>query len=123
MKVYKLALVARCAAVALALAALSGCATTSPTYHEFVMRGQILSVEGSTTTVCIGERDGAAVGQVLEIVRHVRKPGAPKGKSPAFRREEIGTVRISSLYDEHYAVAEVLEGHPVVNDTVELERR
>lgn len=105
----------------LGVVALSGCATTSPAYHRYVMQGQVLSVEDSTLTVCVGARDGAQIGQVLEVVRHVSRPSSLK--SPQYRREEIGTVRIVRLFDEHYATAQVLEGHPMINDMVELERR
>jgi hypothetical protein len=31
-------------------------------------------------------------------------------------------VKITSLVDEHYAMADVVKGAPKVNDTVELER-
>ena len=110
----------------LALAAmlgLSGCATNSPAYHSYVMQGQVLSMENNTVNVCVGERDGAAIDQVLDVVRHVPSSAAPKASGPSFRREPVGTVRIVSLYDDHYATAVVVSGHPQVNDTVEFERR
>ena len=100
--------------------ALAGCATTSPEYHQYVMRGQVLSVENQSLVVCIGERDGAQVGQQLEVVRHVRIAGGPKSKGPAFRAEPVGSARIAELFDEHYARAAVLSGSPQVNDVVEL---
>ena len=110
----------------LALAAmlgLSGCATNSPAYHSYVMQGQVLSMENNTVNVCVGERDGAAIDQVLDVVRHVPSSAAPKASGPSFRREPVGTVRVVSLYDDHYATAVVVSGHPQVNDTVEFERR
>ena len=110
----------------LALAAmlgLSGCATNSPAYHSYVMQGQVLSMENNTVNVCVGERDGAAIDQVLDVVRHVPSSAAPKATGPSFRREPVGTVRVVSLYDDHYATAVVVSGHPQVNDTVEFERR
>lgn len=60
---------------------------------------------------------------MLDVVRHVPGPSSPKATGPTFRRQEIGAVRITSLFDEHYATAEVLEGDPKVTDMVELERR
>jgi hypothetical protein len=110
----------------LALAAmlgLSGCATNSPAYHSYVMQGQVLSMENNTVNVCVGERDGAAIDQVLDVVRHVPSSAAPKASGPSFRREPVGTVRVVSLYDDHYATAGVVSGQPQVNDTVEFERR
>jgi hypothetical protein len=107
----------------LALLGLSGCATNSPAYHSYVMQGQVLSMENNTVSVCVGERDGAAIDQVLDVVRHVPRRAASKAPGPSFRREEVGTVRIVSLYDEHYANAVVVSGQPQVNDTVEFKRR
>lgn len=107
----------------LSFIALSGCATTSPTYHRYLMQGQILSVDGSTLTICIGDRDGAKVGQLLDVVRHVQRPSSPKSSTPIFAREEVGVVRIASVIDEHYSTAEVLEGNPKQSDSVEMERK
>ena len=107
----------------LGLLVLSGCATSSPAYHSYIMQGQVLSVDGSSLTLCIGERDGAKVGQVLEVVRHVPQSSSPKSTAPSFRREQVGTARISSVFDEHYATAEIVDGHPMVNDVAELKRK
>jgi hypothetical protein len=91
--------------------------------HEFVMRGQVLEAEAGTLVVCVGEQDGAEVGQVLNVVRHVRIGGAPKKAGPRYRREPVGRVRIIGLFDGHYADAKVVAGAPKVNDTVELATR
>lgn len=90
--------------------------------HEYMMRGQILEVETASVVVCVGKKDGAEVGQVLAVVRHV--PASPHSKTagPRFRSEEVGTVKITSLFDDHYATAEVVKGSPKLNDTVQLER-
>ena len=112
------------ASVALgAVLLLSACATGSPAYHSIVMQGQVLSIDGDTVNVCVGERDGATVGQMQDVVRHVPNSSAPKAMTPAFRREDVGSVRIVSVFDEHYATAVVVSGRPVVSDTVEFERR
>jgi hypothetical protein len=109
-------------ALLLGAVALSGCATNSPARHEYIMRGQVLSVDGDVLEVCIGERDGAEVGQVLNVVRHTKKTGSPKAGAHQYKREDIGKVRITSLFEDHYANATVVNGQPSVNDTVELER-
>lgn len=111
--------------VALALAGMlasSAWAGESSLKHEYMMRGQILEVETGSVVVCVGKKDGAEVGQVLEVVRHVSTSPHTKNSGPRFRREDVGTVKITSLFDEHYATAEVVKGSPKVNDTVELER-
>ena len=107
----------------LGLTILSGCATNSPAYHSHIMQGQVLAVDENTLTVCIGKRDGAKVGQVLVVVRHVQQSSSPKSNGPGFRREEVGSARIATVFDEHYATAEVLDGQPKVSDVAELERQ
>lgn len=111
--------------VGLALAAslvLGGCATDSAAYHRLVMQGQVLSMDGNTLTVCVGDEEGAKVGQVLDVVRHVPRTGAPKATGPSYRREPVGSARVETLFDGHYATAVVVSGRPQVNDTVEFER-
>lgn len=104
--------------------ALAGCAGTSPAYHRYVMQGQVLSLDGDTLVVCIGDRDGAQVGQELTVIRHVAKTGgAPKAVASGYRREQVGTARIAEVFDDHYARAQVLSGRLKVNDVVELARR
>lgn len=102
---------------------LAGCASTSPAYHQIVMRGQVLSVASDTLVVCIGERDGAKVGQELAVVRHLPQPAASKAAGPGFRRAPVGQVRITTVFDDHYASARILSGRPEVNDVVEFERK
>ncbi len=109
-------------ALLLGSVAMSGCATNSPARHEYIMRGQVLSIDGASVEICVGERDGAEVGQVLDVVRHTKRNQSPKASGPDYKREEIGKVRITSLFDEHYANATVVDGQPVVSDTVELQR-
>lgn len=90
--------------------------------HKYTMRGQVLEIQPGSVVVCIGQEDGARVGQVLDVVRHLSRSSRAKSTGPRFRKEGVGTVRITSLFDEHYATAEVVKGSPRVNDTVELER-
>jgi len=91
--------------------------------HKYLMRGQILEMDAHTLVVCVGREDGAEVGQVLDVVRHVPVMGAnPKDGGPRFRRVDVGSVKVTSLFDDHYATAEVVEGSPKVNDIVELKR-
>lgn len=111
------------AATLLCALLLTACASTSPAYHQIVMQGQVLSVASDTLVVCIGERDGARVGQELTVVRHVPQPAASKAAGPGFRRAPVGQVRITTVFDDHYASARILSGRPEVNDVVELERK
>ena len=86
------------------------------------MRGQVLEKQDETLVVCVGQADGAQVGQVLDVIRHKRRIRHSRAGGPRYRRENIGQVRIAELFDSHYAEAEVISGSPKVNDTVELIR-
>ena len=90
--------------------------------HKYVMRGQVLDVQDNTLVVCIGKEDGAQVGQVLNVVRHKRSPHKHKSATPNFVRTNIGKVRITSIIDDHYAKATVVDGNVKINDSVELVR-
>jgi hypothetical protein len=92
--------------------------------HGWIMRGQVLALDNGVATVCIGARDGAKVGQVLDV-QHitVNQTSNPHGPGPTFTRSDAGQVKITELFDEHYARAQVLAGKPAVNDVVELEVR
>lgn len=90
--------------------------------HNVLMRGQVLEKGDETLVVCVGQADGAQVGQVLDVIRHKRRSRNSRGGAPRYRRENVGQVRIVELFDSHYAEAEVVSGSPKVNDTVELVR-
>ena len=90
--------------------------------HNVLMRGQVLETQDDTLVVCVGKADGAQVDQVLDVIRHKRRNRGPRDIGPRFRREAVGQVRITGLFDDHYADAEVISGTPKVNDIVELIR-
>lgn len=90
--------------------------------HSVLMRGQVLETQAESLVVCVGRADGAQVGQVLDVVRHVRRVRRSRMGGTRYRREAVGQVRIVELFDSHYAVAEVISGSPKDNDTVELVR-
>lgn len=109
-------------ALALALGSSMAPAQETSFRHKYLMRGQVLEVKDAALVVCVGTADGAAVGQELDVVRHTRVRTPPKSVSPGFRRENVGKVKITTIFDDHYAQATVVSGNVRVNDTIELER-
>ena len=101
----------------------AGCASTSPAHHKILMQGQVVSVDGNSIVVCLGEQDGARVGHELPVVRHVHRRAASKAPGSGFQRKPIGTARIDAVFDAQYARAQTLTGNLQVNDMVELERK
>jgi hypothetical protein len=102
------------------LLTLASIAAANEPPHTTVMRGQLLEIDGAAVVLCIGTRDGASVGQLLDVVRHVRASRAPKAAGAGFRREQVGQIRVVEVFDEHYSRAEVVSGRPRVNDSAEL---
>ena len=89
--------------------------------HGWIMRGQVLALDDGVATVCIGTSDGAKVGQVLDVQHITVQPTSnPHAAGPTISRTNAGRVKITELFDEHYARAQVVAGNPAVNDVVEL---
>jgi hypothetical protein len=95
---------------------MSSCATV---YHRFLMKGSIIETSDSEVYLCIGSKDGASVGQELDVYKVVRVTRA----RPTFRREHTGKVKITEIIDEHFAKATVISGKVEKNDIVELTAR
>ncbi len=91
------------------------CATI---YHGFLMKGSIIEASDSDVYLCIGSKDGAFVGQELDVYKVIRVTRA----RPTFRREHTGKVKITEIIDEHFAKATVISGKAEKNDVVELTR-
>lgn len=111
----------RVAAVVLVLLAGSAfiaCASLHHAHHSGLMKGSVLSAGDGRLVLCIGSRDGAAVGQELKAYEYVRS-AAPRGVG--FTRRETGVVRITEIVDEHFAHASVVSGTVKENAIVELE--
>ena len=88
------------------------CATV---YHGFLMKGSIIEASDSDVYLCIGAKDGASVGQELDVYKVIAVTRA----RPTFRREHTGKVKITEIIDEHFAKATVISGKAEKNDIVE----
>jgi len=98
---------------------MSSCATMGQkVYHGFIMKGSIIEASGSDVYLCIGSKDGATVGQELDVYKILQR----RSKATVFRREHTGKVKITEIIDEHFAKATVISGKAEKNDIVELVR-
>ncbi|MBI4768534.1 MAG: hypothetical protein HY787_28745 [Deltaproteobacteria bacterium] len=94
------------------------------------MKGSIIETHDSSIYLCIGKKDGAAVGQEFDVYKTiVTYPPAipsprvgPRGSqvTPTFQRESTGRVRITKILDEHFAEATIISGKAEKNSIVEL---
>lgn len=99
---------------------LSSCAAL---YHRVIMKGSIIETSDSEIFLCIGKKDGATVGQVLnvyKIVTFALPPPKPTPEIRRFKREYTGKVRITEIIDEHFAKAVVISGKAETHSIVEL---
>lgn len=101
--------------------AVAGCATMQSVEHKYFMKGQVLDVSDGEAYICIGSAEGAKAGQEFSVYRYIRLAyGSSKQKSPSYKRETVGSVKIIQVVDEHYAKASVISGNIQVNDVAEL---
>ena len=91
------------------------CATV---YHGYLMKGSIIEASNSDVYLCIGSKDGATVGQELDVYKVIRVTRA----RPTFKREHTGKVKITEITHEHFAKATVISGKAEKDDIVELVR-
>ncbi|ABL01248.1 conserved hypothetical protein (plasmid) [Pelobacter propionicus DSM 2379] len=85
------------------------------------MKGQILDVSDGEVYLCIGSAEGAKAEQEFFVYRHIKLPYAgSKQTAPSFKRESVGSVKITQVVDEHFARANILSGNIMVNDVAEL---
>lgn len=107
--------------IAMTMMALAGCASLRSAEHKYIMKGQVLEVNDGQVVLCIGKADGATAGQEFQVYRYKRTPYvSPKQTAQRFKREEVGSVRITQVVDVHYAEASVVSGDVQVHDVAEL---
>ncbi len=105
-----------------------GCFSANQAYHKYLMRGSIVGRKGDRFVICIGSRDGAQIGQVLQTydVALIAGDGTIPGgagipeRPVRYERRPIGKVRITQILAPHFAEAEVVEGKVTDHAIVEL---
>lgn len=104
---------------------LSACTpwASQDAYHSDVIRGEIVSLEGSSGTINIGKSSNAEVGQVFNVIR--RKSNYITGihRAPLVKRVKVGQVRITRIVGDRYSEVEVVSGEIREADTVELKNK
>lgn len=100
------------------IVAISGCASWQRVYHGVLMKGSIIETSDSEIYLCIGKKDGASVGQELDVYKIISSTTNPK--VPMFRREHTGKIKIIEIIDDHFAKAIIISGKAEKNDIVEI---
>lgn len=89
--------------------------------HEYLMKGQVVSIKNNNVVVCIGTADGATVGQRLDAYRFVTGENNEEGTN-YFKKTRIGHVKISKIINKHFARASIIDGDVQKNDMLELKK-
>jgi hypothetical protein len=84
------------------------------------MKGSIIEARASKVFLCIGSKDGATVGQELDVFRVAIFLNPSDVMPLTFKREKSGKMRITQIVDEHFAEAVIISGTAGVNSIVEL---
>lgn len=98
---------------------VTGCAN-SEFSHEYLMSGQVVSTNNEVV-VCVGEANGAEVGQILTAYRIVTNDDWEEGAA-AFKKLDIGQVKIDKIINEHFAKVTILKGDIKKHDMVQLNK-
>lgn len=110
----------------IATAGYAGSETMGPMEHmghAYIMKGQIIDVSADGVYLCIGSSDGAKAGDEFKVYKINKTITNEKNAYPAFRKVEVGTVKIDKVVDEHFAKATVLTGKAEINSVVELDNK
>jgi hypothetical protein len=103
----------------MAVLMISTYATAQTGLHSSMMKGSVIEIENSNVYICIGSRDGAKVGQELDVYNIGAKPMVYKGP-PSFERKHTGKLKIIEVLDEHFARAILVSGKAEIAYIVEL---
>lgn len=118
--------VLRCALIFSLVGLFSGCSLHQrmheKAYHLLFgderTRGQVVSVDGDQAVLCIDSTDDTQVGKVLKVsqVKHEEKI---ESEADTYTLQDVGTIEITSIINEHFARGHILHGGAEQNDVVE----
>lgn len=97
---------------------LSACAN-SPSYHKYLMQGQVVSVDDTATVVCIGSSSNPINGKTYDVYRAYYGCGAQEGDD-GYKYRKVGELKGGATIDDHFAHASLLDGDIRKNDIVEF---
>ena len=106
--------------VLMSIVFLEGCSTQL--YHDYIMSGQVVAVDGKEVVVCVSDTDGLKQHDVFKVYRTVYEYDAISEGETGYTRELIGRIRLGKKKDKHFADAIVLSGDIIKHDMVEFYR-
>ena len=93
-----------------------------PGLCDYIMSGQVVTVDDKQAVVCVSDTDGLKEHQVFNVYRTVYDPTAISEGENSYSREFVGKIRLGKTKDKHFAEAIVLDGEITRYDMVEFDR-
>ncbi|MEW6061138.1 MAG: hypothetical protein AB1600_04265 [Bacteroidota bacterium] len=107
---------------------IEGCSVS----HE-TMRGSVVAMVENEAHICIGKIDGLKISDMLAVyrTRRVGQSNLPHVSSPPYHspgeiarsyqyeKVRVGKVKVTRIFDEHFAAVEIVEGEVDFPDIVE----
>ena len=90
--------------------------------HDYIMSGQVVTVDDKQVVVCVSDTDGLKEHQVFNVYRTVFDATVISEGEDGYSREFVGKIRLGKTKDEHFAEATVLDGELARYDMVEFDR-
>lgn len=87
---------------------LTACAN-SPSYHKYLMRGQVMSVDENGAVICIGNNGNSIEGKTLNVYRAYYGYGAEEGDA-GYKVRNVGVLKGGASINDHFAQATWVEG-------------
>jgi hypothetical protein len=108
-----------------AVLVIAGC----PSSHE-TMRGSVLMKLDNEAHICIGSEDGIQVGDILVVYRvkvedqwwlqeYQQRYPAASLKKINYEKIKVGEVRVTEIFNEHFAAVKLVSGELQGSDIVE----
>jgi hypothetical protein len=104
----------------LSLVGIISACSANQFYHDSLMGGQVVSADGSNVVVCIGSGAGIEPGLIM-AVSQVNYVGSITEGNDNYSLEPVGSIRIDTIIDKHFARATVVNGKVEKYNTVQLE--
>ncbi len=106
--------------IAISLVFLGGCA--SQLYHDQIMSGQVVAIDGKDVVVCVANTEGLKKDGVISVYRSVYGTNPISEGESLYVREFVGKIRLGEKKDIHFAEAIVLSGDVMRYDMVEFNK-
>lgn len=106
--------------IAVSLVFLGGCA--NQLYHDYIMSGQVVTIDGKDVVVCVANTTGLKKNDVINVYRTVYNTDAISEGESNYTREFVGKIQLGDKKDIHFAEAIVLSGDVMRYDMVEFDK-